>query len=174
MSEQNKTFSALQTAIKMETDGKQFYLKASKESTNDTGKKLLAQLADEEDVHRKVFEQIYEALRSKKSWPQVEVKADTKGLKTLFAQAAEKMGKAKKGPATELDAVKTAIDMENRSYDFYKAQLKTAGYDAEKNFYEALAAQERGHHQVLSDYYEYLKDPAAWFVKLEHPSLDGG
>ncbi|GAH21770.1 unnamed protein product, partial [marine sediment metagenome] len=29
-------------------------------------------------------------------------------------------------------------------------------------------------HLVLLDYYEYLKDPAGWFVRKEHPSLDGG
>ncbi len=66
------------------------------------------------------------------------------------------------------------MDMENKTYDFYKSQGKNATYDAERDFYEALAAQERGHHMVLLDYYEYLKDPAGWFVKKEHPSLDGG
>jgi len=40
-------------------------------------------------------------------------------------------------------------------------------------FYEAVAAEEQVHHQVLLDYKEYLSDPAAWFVKSEHPSLDG-
>ena len=33
---------------------------------------------------------------------------------------------------------------------------------------------EKEHQLVLLDYYEYLKDPAGWFVKKEHPSLDGG
>ncbi|GAI26187.1 unnamed protein product, partial [marine sediment metagenome] len=42
------------------------------------------------------------------------------------------------------------------------------------DFYETLAAEEREHHLILLDYYEYLKDPAGWFVKKEHPSLDGG
>jgi len=57
---------------------------------------------------------------------------------------------------------------------FYQSQGKDATYDAERDFYETLAAEEREHHQVLLDYYEYLKDPAAWFVSKEHPSLDGG
>ena len=77
-------------------------------------------------------------------------------------------------PASELAAVKTAMDMENKTYDFYNSRAKNATHDAEKSFYEALMAQEREHHLVLLDYYEYLKDPAAWFVKSEHPSLDGG
>ena len=77
-------------------------------------------------------------------------------------------------PDTELDAVQTAMDMENKTYDFYQNRVKDATHDAERDFYQALAAEEREHHMVLLDYYEYLKDPAGWFVTKEHPSLDGG
>ncbi|MBE9482265.1 MAG: hypothetical protein IMY88_01140, partial [Chloroflexi bacterium] len=43
--EQDRTVQALQVAIKMEIDGKEFYLKASRESSNELGKKLLESLA---------------------------------------------------------------------------------------------------------------------------------
>ena len=79
-----------------------------------------------------------------------------------------------KALSTELDAVQGAMAMENKSYDYYESQIKEATYDAERDFYEALAAQEREHYLVLLDYFEFLKDPAAWFVSKEHPSLDGG
>jgi len=173
--EQSKIRQGLETAIQMENDGKQFYLKASQSSNNEMGKKLLKSLADEEDSHRQTFEEIYEVIRNKKTWPRVDFHPDGgKRLNTIFVQAAEKMAASPKASATELDAVKTAMDMENKTFDFYKTQSKAASYDTEKNFYESLAAQERTHHQVLLDYYEYLKDPAAWFVSKEHPILDGG
>ena len=104
--EQDKTLEALQMAIQMEIDGKEYYLKASQESSNELGKRLLQSLAAEEDI--------------------------------------------------------------------YKRQSQSAAYGAERDFYEALATQEREHHLILLDYYEYLKDPAAWFVTKEHSSLDGG
>ncbi len=84
------------------------------------------------------------------------------------------MGPNVKALATELDAIQTAMDMENKTHDFYKSQGKDATYDTERDFYETLAAEEREHHLILLDYYEYLKDPAGWFVRKEHPSLDGG
>jgi rubrerythrin len=175
VAEQNKTLAAVRTAIQMEIDGKEFYLKISKESSNELGKKLLASLASEEDIHREKFEEIGEALQSKKAWLRTDFQPDGgRELRTIFAQATEKMGAEIKAPATELDAIKIAMDMENKTYDFYKAQSKNATYDVEREFYEALAAQEREHHQVLLDYYEFLKNPAAWFVSQEHPSLDAG
>ena len=175
VTEQNKTLKALQISIQMEIDGKAFYLKASQKSGNELGKKLLRTLAGEEDVHRRNFEKIYNAIRNKRAWPQVDFKPDGgKNLRTVFARASEELGTNIRTPATELDAVKTAMDMENKTYDFYKAQTTTAAYDAEKEFYDTVAAEEREHYLILLDYYEYLKDPAAWFVEKEHPSLDGG
>jgi rubrerythrin len=84
------------------------------------------------------------------------------------------MGSNIKALATELDAIQTAMGMENKTYDFYKSQAEKAKYDAETGFYESLAAEEREHHLILLDYCEYLKDPAGWFVRKEHPSLNGG
>jgi len=173
--EQDKTLDTLQIAIQMEIDGKEYYLKASRESGSELGKKLLKSLAAEEDIHRQKFEEIYNAIRNKKAWPKTDFQPNRgKRLRTIFATATEEIGLNIKAPASELDAVQTAMDMENKTYDFYKNQGKNATYDAERDFYEALAGEEREHHLVLLDYYEYLKDPAGWFVKKEHPSLDGG
>ncbi len=173
--EQVKILEGLQTAIQMETDGKAFYLKASRESGNEIGRKLLESLAAEEDIHRQKFEEIYQVVRSKKDWPEID-DSPGKGEKpeTIFARATEALDTGKRALNTELEAVQTAMTMENRSFDFYKAQSGRAQYDTQRVFYDALAAQERGHHQVLQDYYEYLVDPVSWFVGKEHPSLDGG
>ena len=174
-SEQSNTLKALQTAIQMEIDGKDFYLKASQETTNELGKKLLQSLAAEEDIHRKKYSEIYEAIRKKKVWPVSDFKPDGgQTLRTVFASASEKIASNSQAPASELDAVQTAMDMENKSFDFYNNQAKNASGDTEKNFYETVAAEEREHHIILLDYYEYLKDPAGWFRKKERPSLDGG
>jgi rubrerythrin len=173
--EQDKTLEGLQTAIQMEIDGKEYYLKASQESGNELGKKLLQSLAAEEDVHRQKFEQIYDAIRDKKAWPATDFQPDGgKRLRTIFARATEEIGSRVKSPTTELGAVQTAMDMENKTYDFYKHRGEIAAHDAEKDFYHTVAAEEREHYLVLLDYYEYLKDPAGWFVQKEHPSLDGG
>lgn len=174
VSEQDNTQEALQIAIQMEIGGKEFYLKASQESTNDLGKKLLQSLAAEEDVHRQKFAEIYNAIRNMNAWPDVDFQPDGgKTLRTIFARATEEIGSATKASASELEAAKTAMDMENKSYDFYINQSKKTMSVLARDFFNTVAAEEREHHIILTDYYEYLLDPAAWFVKKEHPSLDG-
>ena len=173
--EQDRTLEALKIAIQMEIDSKEYYLKASRESGNELGKKLLQSLAAEEDVHRQKFEGIYDAIRNKKAWPVTDFQPDGgKRLRTIFARATEETGSNIKISSTELDAVRTAMDMENKTYDFYKNQGKSTTYDTARDFYETVAAEEREHHLALLDYYEYLEDPPGWFVTKEHPSLDGG
>ena len=175
VTEQGKTMEVLRMAIQMEIDGKEYYMKAGRESSNELGKKLLESLAAEEDVHLGKFKEIYDAVSSKKAWPGTDFQPDGgKRLRTIFARATEEVGSTTKASTTELDAVQTAIGMEIKTYDFYKDQGRSAIYDAEREFYQALAIEEREHHLILLDYYEYLKDPAGWFVSKEHPSLDGG
>ncbi len=173
--EQDKTIEALQIAIQMETDGKEYYLKASRESSNELGKKLLQSLATEEDTHRQKFEEIYGTIQDKKAWLVSDFQPDGgKRLRTIFARATQQMSSGIKSLATELDAIQTAMSMENKTRDFYKSRAGNATHGAERAFYQTLAAEEGEHHLILLDYYEYLKDPAGWFVSREHPSLDGG
>ena len=92
--EQDATLTGLKTALQMEIDGKEFYLKASKASQNELGSKLLKQLAAEEDVHREVFKNIYESIKKNNKWPDIKYTPDSgKKLRTVFKEAIEKMDK---------------------------------------------------------------------------------
>ena len=175
VTEQVKTQQVFQTAIQMEIDGKEYYQQMSQRSTNQLGRELFQSLAAEEDIHRQKFEELYEVIRSKKAWPKTDFQPDRgKRLRTLFSKSVQETGSNLEATATEIDAVKVAMDMENKTFDFYDSQSQNATHDAEREFYESLAAEERGHHLILIDYYEYLKNPASWFVSKEHPSLNGG
>ena len=156
--------------MQIEVEGKDFYTRASQESHNELGKKLLATLAGEEDYHRQVFASIYESIRNDKGWPKTDLQLDGgSGLRTVFSRSITPTVTTSK---SELEAVVTARAMETRTYDFYQSQKKQAASAAEREFYDRLSAQEQEHNLVLSDYYEYMQNPAGWFVKKEHPSLD--
>ncbi|MGD0794914.1 MAG: ferritin family protein [Dehalococcoidales bacterium] len=173
--EQETTVAALKTSIQMEIDGKEFYKKSSEASTNELGKQLLKRLSAEEDIHRKVFEEIYKSISSNKGWLDKKITFDGgRKLRTIFAKAMEAMATDTKAIPTELGAIETGMEMENKTYDFYKKRSGLARYSGEKEFYEEVAAQEKEHHRVLLDYFEFLKDPAAWYKVKEHQFVDGG
>lgn len=172
MTEQEKTTQALQYSIQMEIDGKAFYLKSSQESGNELGKKLLASLAEQEDYHRQKFEKIFENIRKSHNWPDVNFKADGgKTLRTIFANEINKPTPDVKVAKTEIDAVQKAMEMEDKSYDLYHNRYEQAT-GTERDYYDTIAAEEREHKLVLLDYFEFLHNPAAWYVQAERPLLE--
>jgi rubrerythrin len=173
-SEQARTIKVLQLAVQMEADGKEFYQKASRKSSNKLAKELFRQLANEEDAHRKKFVEIYEALKRGQNWPDAGSPFEKgKRLKSLFAEATKALGSKFEVAESEFEAIKIAMDMEIRSYNLYYSRSKESTIPVERRFYETLAGEERGHHLALLDSYEYLSDPVGWFTKKEHWSLDG-
>ena len=172
--EKDKVTEAAKYAIQMEIDGKAFYLKAAQASSSAVGKNLMESMAKEEDYHRSKFEHVYETACKTGACPIVEFQADNgRTLRTIFARELEKPTLKTAAANSELEAIKLAMDMEDKSHDFYHRRGTQATAGAEKDFYQAVAAEEREHKLILTDYYEYLKDPGGFFVKTEHPSLDG-
>lgn len=173
--EQTKTLRGVRDAIRMEEEGKKFYIKAGDECTNETGKALFECLAAEEDKHRQRFEKIYRSIEEKKGWPDMKLRpAGRIKLRNVFlgaeGAAATVSKKEEKGA---LNAVAKAMDLENKTLSYYKKQAEKATCEAERQFYNELVAEERGHYLALVDYREYIIDPAAWYQKAERWSLDG-
>jgi rubrerythrin len=164
------TVQAVKTAIQMEIDGKEYYLKAAQASKIDLGRQLFRSLAAEEDIHRQKFEEIFRTIQAKKAWPELKFTPHGKEMQTLFAGAAASV----KATSSEVDAIKTAMEMENKTRDFYQERAGKASFDAEKQFYLALVGQESTHHAMLLDYFEYLQNPGQYFTMKERHSLDGG
>ena len=171
---QTGILEAVKYAIQMELDGKRFYTLCEKESTNKLGKELFGWLAEQEDFHRKRFEQIYDRMVEKKGWPVLPVTPDKdQTLRTLFGDAIRDLGTSVRTHKSELIAAEKAIEMEIKSRDFYTGRADKATSDVERSFFTSISSEEQGHYLALIDYKEYMSDPVGWFTRTEHHSLDG-
>ncbi len=175
MPSKESTSQALEFALKMEKEGREFYLKAGQKSQNELGKKLFLSLADAELEHMEKINKIYDVLKVVTKWPDENVTfIKGKHLQTIFTQAIDNLGKLVKVTSDELDALKMGMELENKGLIFYLDSSSKAASQGEKQFYQALVVEERSHYMLLMDSYEYLSDPAAFFVRKERHSLDGG
>ena len=75
--------------------------------------------------------------------------------------------------ADELAAYKVAMKMENDGYDFYKKTLESIKDPNVKELYKFLLFEEEKHFELVSNTYEYLKNPASWFAGEERPIVEG-
>ena len=169
------TTQALELALKMEKEGREFYLKAGQKSRNELGQKLFRSLADAELEHMEKIKKIHDAIHGTVSWPEGKTSfAKGKLPYTVFAEALDNLGQLVKATVDELEALRTGMDMENKSLLFYLDRGGQAASSGEKQFYQALVAEERGHYMLLFDSYEYLLDPQAYFISKERHGEDAG
>jgi len=171
----NKCLEALDFALKFEREGKEFYEKAAKITDNPLGKEIFQTLAKEEVLHMKKIEEVYQNIEKEGGWDQrITAICDSKLLKTAFAEAMEKIDTEIKASTSDLDALKKAMEMEERGENLYKDLADKAVDPLEKRFYLTLSVEERSHFLVILDSYDYLSDPSGWFAKKERSGLDGG
>lgn len=165
----------LEMAIQMEVEGKAFYQAASRRAGDRLGQDLFARLAKEEDFHAAKAREIADALAGGETPMAIEESLD-RGveLRSIFAEATNRLVERDAVASTELDAIDDALDLEEKSRQFYEERSLTAETEFERRFFGALVGEERGHYLSLVDYREYLTDPAGWFTRTEHHSLDGG
>jgi rubrerythrin len=174
-SEQAKTLKALQFAIQMEIDGKKYYQEASRNCSITAGRNFFEWLSEQEEWHLQKFEQIYKSIQDNKGWPAIDISAGRKGnMETFFSKEGKSVSCKLEIAATELDTIAKAMEMENKTRDYYIKQGEDSTNNVEGQFYKALAAEEQKHYLALVDYREYLQDTDGWFTRTEHHSMDGG
>lgn len=178
MPEQNNRMTmALETALEMEVEGKKFYQKAGQKSISTLAQEVFKHLAAEEDVHFKKVTQVYRELAAGKGWPAkesaLEHKKHMKIIERVVKDAMDRMDISFQAPASEIEALKVGMSMEDKSYSLYRNLEKESESPAERAFFKALTGEERVHYLALQSSHEFLLNPQGWFTMKEHWSLDG-
>ena len=172
-----KDLLILQAAIKMEEDGRRFYLKSSKTAKNPVAKKLLVSLADQELIHIERIRVISHGLKGEKDWGDFDktISGDAKKkLALVFRQLSASEKKKLKADPSNLEAITIAMEKETKSYDYYDKQSKGTNIRIAKIFYDRLKKEEEHHYELLEEAYSLLSDPESWFVKREGRVMEAG
>lgn len=175
--EKNETLNALTAALKLENDGYQFYISASKKTKNLLGKEMLKSIAEEEKDHIKRIKAVYEGLKKSTEWPETSKAPAGKKVyvefKTIFNKVSADIKKSLEIDPGDIEAIKVAMEMEKTGYKFYQERSEKAANLFEKEFYAILVKEESNHYEVLENTYEYLSNPGDWFSKKERPIYEG-
>jgi rubrerythrin len=164
----------LEVALNNETREREFYIKNAKRTKNPLGKKMFQQIGDDELEHYKRLKQLHQKWEKQERWPEtVPLKVKDTIVKDILLEFVKKVDLTAKGDSDDLEAVRTAIDFEAKGAKYY-AELRDSVSDLkEKQFFDLLARMENEHYLSLKDTEEYFIDPASWYRKMEHHTLDG-
>lgn len=152
-------------AMQMEKDGEQYYRELAGKVKNDGVKRILGMLADDEVKHYNIVS----AMR--KGAPEMPDSPVLKNSKNIFEEI--------KGTKTDLDfddshkeALKKALEIEEKSEDFYAEKAGEVDNEAHKTLFKKLADEERRHVHLLDHMIEFVTKPETWLDDAEFSNLE--
>lgn len=165
--EESKAIEILKTALLLEQRGKAFYTKVANQATDPDVSQIFEIMAEEEDEHIRVLSEQFVHYKEHQQFKQVK---QPKGKGDTASEILSNAMKAKISAAGfEAAAIASAIDMETRAISVYTERAKQATDPEEKTFYQWLADWEKGHHQILFELNDELKE-RIWFDNHFWPS----
>ncbi len=164
--------SALKKAIQLEKDGIEFYKKSAEKAKNVLVKNIFLGLIKEEEFHIKMINQIYKKLKKNETFKDWYTGSGFSGnLEKVFQDSLVEKAKRSKN---DVEALRLALDMEDKSVKYYEKLASKTENPFEKRFYMTLSYEERGHYLRIMDSIEYISDPAGWHFIKQGAMVDGG
>ncbi|MCS7280998.1 MAG: ferritin family protein [Desulfobacterota bacterium] len=165
---------ALGEAIRMEEEGKEFYLEFSKNVRGNWLKEMFKELALEEENHIKTVKKVYEKIKNEGKLEDWIVNTQNRPpvFGSIFDEAVIKDVKVLED---EISATSMAMGIEEKSIEHYEKLAKAFETDPKlKRFFLTLSYEERGHYLRIFDALEYLKDPGSFLLLKERSMRNGG
>ncbi|MFW6158786.1 MAG: ferritin-like domain-containing protein [Planctomycetota bacterium] len=157
-------------AIKLEDDGRAFYLDVADKASTELVAKMFRSLADDELDHKRWIEEHV---------PGVDSSAEAnkrlyERLRHIFADVPEQTLRTLAGSESDVHAIHAGRDVEKKSIDAYETWADEADDEEIENLCRLLAGIERFHLQVLDNTLEYFERTPDWFMREEQWNFEGG
>ena len=161
--DKNQVLAALSQAIEMEKDGKEFYLKAASEASEEKAQEMFRSLADDEEAHLRLFQRQYDSIDAKEQWEVIPEAKDAKvpTMTQVFPMNPEEI-KRTAGNASDLEVLVVGMEKEMQSFALYNAQAFKVSDPAAKDMYLYIAGQEQKHFDTLMSRYQSFSMNPGW------------
>ncbi|HUS44612.1 MAG TPA: ferritin family protein [Phycisphaerae bacterium] len=161
-----KMCGILAMGIEKERGAHDFYVRAGEDTKHPLGKKMFGRLADQETQHEQL-------LRSWSDQGACPADADLPSTDPgVLKRARAEMDKVVEPETGDLEAIELGQEMERKAIAFYQTSAAKAEDEASKDLLMRLKAEEDEHLALLSDLYEYMKDPNLWSVREGRAHFD--
>jgi len=162
--------NGIKEAIRLEINGRKFFLHAADITEHEKGKKMFRFLADEEVKHLEVFGKLFSQILDGEDWKKYVRDEELRGESPLVEKLKDRMKKEEgKG---EVEAIRVGMELEQDAIDFFgKAMFDAYDSNAKKIFRE-IAEEEKFHFDLLQAQYDSVTRSGFWLGSAEF-QMDG-
>ncbi len=154
----------LRIALKLEMEGKQFFLDAASSTRSKLARQTFEFLAKEEDKHIEHIQKMCEAVEGSQGKDMLDAGISDADRKLIaFNDRLAKLRDEFKGSNDDVTAYNMALKFENGAEEFYDRMMKESTDPRVKKFYKWLIEEESMHSRLLKSCLKFVDDPAVWF-----------
>jgi rubrerythrin len=156
-------------AMKMEEDGRAYYLEHAKKAENPSLKRILLEMADDELKHYRIFKAM--SREEKIEYIDSEKTRILDTVKTVFQTLKENDQEYSFTPNTK-KIWEVALDVEKKAENFYREKAKEVNDDNGKRILNKIADEEHRHWITLDSVIQFLDQPKRWLEDAEWNNLE--
>ena len=156
-------------AMKMETDGRTFYLDQAQKADQKQFREIWQQLADDELKHYNLFKAIRDGHRAEYDEHTHTTILDS--VKNVF----EDLKSSGANFSFAKDVAKAwmeAREVERKSEEFYRAKAKEVDTETKRQILNRIADEEHKHFVTLDNVIQFLERPKQWLEDAEWHHLE--
>jgi len=161
--------SIFELAMKLEADGRAYYLEHAERQDHSGLKKILLELADDELKHFNLFK----SMRDGASVGPNNIKGTTVTQTALNIFEQLKANADSESFSSDTRAIwEHALEVEKHSEDFYRQKAAEVEDPAQKETWMKIADEEHRHWLLIQSVCEFLDEPERYLADAEWTSLD--
>jgi len=162
MSEHATAVTALKTAIEIEENGLDAFLKYARQTKDVTGKNMFIRLAMDENEHRRIIEKQLNNLME--GIPLKIVEIGKSEIEQVLPKIREKQQQTRgESGLLEIDALNTALDLERKAAKFFRDQADLVDDAEVKAMFIRLAEWEDAHFDLIQAELDSIQGTGFWF-----------
>lgn len=156
-------------ALKMEQDGRAFYLEHAAKVSAPELKRILLELADDELKHYNLFKSLSEGHSAE--YKESERTTILKTVRNVFT-AMKTQNKDYKFPSDAVKIWQQAQEVEKKSERLYREKAEQVGKPQEKKILNKIADEEHKHWVTIENVIQFIDRPKHWLEDAEWTNLE--
>ena len=164
----------LNSALKLEKDGKEFYLEMAAHAPNEYARKTFESFAEDENNHMEWLKEMFDEEASFEHADPQEVGRIYGKLQSIFSCIPEEQKNELASAPDDISQIDIAIEKEEESIQAYGSWAEEAEDDEVKKLFGTLVDFEKNHRTLLNNVKTYLDKTGDWYMSEEQWVFDGG
>ncbi len=155
-------------AMKMEEDGRAYYLEHAEKTSIPALKRILLEMAEDELKHYNIFKALRDSQdASYEEAGATRILATTKNVFEVLKE--EQAGKDM--PADPVGVWEQARSVERAAEEFYRGKASETDDENQKKIWNRIADEEHRHYEAIDNVVRFLNKPAQWLEDAEWSGL---